>query len=46
VIETSDADNGSNFATSGTVADFASILPLCIVITMAPYSSYPFPLLL
>jgi hypothetical protein len=41
VIETSDAGNGSSFATSGTAADFASMLPFCIVITMAPFSFYP-----
>jgi hypothetical protein len=46
VIETSDAGNGSSFATSGTAADFASMLPFCIVITMAPFSSYPSPPLL
>jgi hypothetical protein len=37
VIETSDAGNGSSFATSGTAADFASMLPFCIIITMAPF---------
>jgi hypothetical protein len=46
VIETSDAGNGSSFATSGTAADFASMLPFCIIITMAPISSYLSPPLL
>ncbi len=46
VIERSDAGKGSSFATSGTAADFASMLPFCIVITVAPFSSYPSPPLL
>jgi hypothetical protein len=44
VIETSGAGNGSTFATSAT--DFASMLPFCIVITIALFSSYPSPPLL
>ncbi len=34
MIETSDAGNGSSFATSGTAASFASMLPYWIILRL------------